>query len=139
MTIINFTPVSSLLGGLLIGLAVIIFFIGNGRIAGISGITNNFLFSTVNRLDNFLFLLGIILGPLLYQFFTGETIPFVIDSSLIPLVSAGLLVGVGTTIGGGCTSGHGVCGISRFSSRSIVATLLFMVAAIVTVYVKGMN
>ena len=138
MTIINFTPVSSLLGGLLIGLAVIIFFIGNGRIAGISGIANNFLFSSVNRLDNFLFLLGIVLGPLLYQFFTGETIPFVIDSSLIPLVSAGLLVGVGTAIGGGCTSGHGVCGISRFSSRSIVATLLFMVAAIVTVYVKGM-
>jgi len=89
-------------------------------------------------LDNFLFLLGIILGPLLYQFFTEATIPFVIDGSLILLVSAGLLVGVGTAIGGGCTSGHGVCGISRFSSRSIVATLLFMIAAIVTVYVKGM-
>lgn len=138
MTIINFTPISSVIGGLLIGLAVIIFFIGNGRIAGVSGITNNFLFSKTNRLDNFLFLLGIILGPLLYRFFTGTTIPFVIDSSLILLVSAGLLVGVGTAIGGGCTSGHGVCGISRFSSRSIVATLLFMFAAIVTVYVKGM-
>lgn len=138
MTIINFTPISSVIGGSLIGLAVVIFFIGNGRIAGVSGITNNFLFSKINRLDNFLFLLGIILGPLLYRFFTGTTIPFVIDSSLILLVSAGLLVGVGTAIGGGCTSGHGVCGISRFSSRSIVATLLFMFAAIVTVYVKGM-
>ena len=116
MTIINFTPISSVIGGLLIGLAVIIFFIGNGRIAGVSGITNNFLFSKINRLDNFLFLLGIILGPMLYRFFTGTTIPFVIDSSLILLVSAGLLVGVGTAIGGGCTSGHGVCGISRFSS-----------------------
>jgi len=138
MTIIHFTPVSSLLGGLLIGCAVIIFFIGNGRIAGISGITNNLLFSNVNRLDNFLFVLGLILGPVLYQFFTGATIPFVIHSSLMLLVSAGLMVGVGTAIGGGCTSGHGVCGISRFSSRSIVATVLFMLAAILTVYVKGL-
>ncbi|MEK9741870.1 MAG: YeeE/YedE thiosulfate transporter family protein [Pelagibacteraceae bacterium] len=138
MTIINFTPISSFLGGLLIGLAVVIFFIGNGRIAGISGITNNLLFSKTNRLDNLLFILGIILGPILIQFFTGTPIPFVIETSLVMLVSAGLLVGVGTAIGGGCTSGHGVCGISRLSSRSIVATLLFMSAAILTVLFKGM-
>lgn len=135
MTIVNFTPIQSLTGGLLIGLSVIIFFSGNGRIAGISGIANNLLYSKINRLDNFLFIIGLILGPLLVQLFYPVNISFVINSSLTILIIAGLLVGFGTAIGGGCTSGHGVCGISRFSPRSIVATSIFMTTAIATVWV----
>ena len=137
MNIINFTPQSSFLGGIIIGLAVIIFFIGNGRLAGISGIVNDTLVSKQNRTDNFLFVVGLVLGPIFYTFLTKINIPFLITSSLPIIISAGLLVGIGTKIGSGCTSGHGICGISRLSLRSITATIIFMITAIITVKLIG--
>jgi uncharacterized membrane protein YedE/YeeE len=137
MNIVNFTPQSAFLGGIIIGLAVIIFFIGNGRLAGISGIVNDTLVSKQNRTDNFLFVVGLVLGPIFYTFFTKINIPFLITSSLPIIISAGLLVGIGTKIGSGCTSGHGICGISRLSLRSITATIIFMITAIITVKLIG--
>ena len=137
MNIVNFTPQSAFLGGIIIGLAVIIFFIGNGRLAGISGIVNDTLVSKQNRTDNFLFIVGLVLGPIFYAFFTKINIPFLITSSLPIIISAGLLVGIGTKIGSGCTSGHGICGISRLSLRSITATIIFMITAIITVKLIG--
>ena len=137
MNIVNFTPLSAFLGGIIIGLAVIIFFIGNGRLAGISGIVNDTLVSKQNRTDNFLFIIGLVLGPIFYTFFTKINIPFSITSSLPIIISAGFLVGIGTKIGSGCTSGHGICGISRLSLRSITATIIFMITAIITVKLIG--
>ena len=132
---INFTPFSSLSGGILIGIAVCIFFISTGRLAGVSGIVNNALTKSHNLFVNGLFLLGLILGPLLFMFFSQNSISFQVTSSIPLIIIGGLLVGIGTKISSGCTSGHGVCGISRFSIRSIVATILFMLAAIITVLV----
>jgi uncharacterized membrane protein YedE/YeeE len=135
MTIINFTPLEAFIGGLIIGLAVVLFYVANGRIAGISGIINNSIFSKINRLDNILFIIGLILGPILYKLIVNPNINFNISSSVPLLILAGLFVGAGTKIGSGCTSGHGICGISRLSKRSFVATFLFMISAIVTVLI----
>jgi uncharacterized membrane protein YedE/YeeE len=135
MTIINFTPLEAFIGGLIIGLSVVLFYVANGRIAGISGIINNSIFSKINRLDNILFIIGLILGPVLYKLIVNPNINFNISSSVPLLILAGLLVGAGTKIGSGCTSGHGICGISRFSKRSFVATFIFMISAIVTVLI----
>ena len=137
MNIVNFTPQSAFLGGIIIGLAVIIFFIGNGRLAGVSGIVNDTLVSKQNRTDNFLFIVGLVLGPIFYVFFTKNNIPFLITLSLPMIISAGFLVGIGTKIGRGCTSGHGICGISLLSPRSIIATIIFMITAIITVKLIG--
>ena len=137
MNIVNFTPQSAFVGGIIIGLAVIIFFIGNGRLAGVSGIVNATLVSKQNRTDNFLFIIGLVLGPIFYVFFTKIDISFLITSSLPIIVTAGFLVGIGTKIGRGCTSGHGICGISLFSVRSIIATIIFMITAIITVKLIG--
>ena len=137
MNIVNFTPQSAFLGGIIIGLAVILFFVGNGRLAGVSGIVNDTLVSKQNKTDNFLFIVGLILGPIFYAFFTKNNIPFLITSSLPIIITAGFLVGVGTKIGRGCTSGHGICGISLLSLRSILATIIFMITAIITVKLIG--
>ena len=137
MNIINFTPISALTGGLLIGLSVALFFILNGRMIGISGIASNFLVSKNNRIENFLFLVGLILGPLIYNLISGKEINISISSSLILLIIGGTLVGFGTRISGGCTSGHGISGISRFSLRSIIATITFMIVGIITVLITG--
>ena len=137
MNIVNFTPLSALLGGLLIGLSVALFFILNGRMIGISGIASNFLVSKDNRLENFLFLIGLILGPLIYSFTTNKEINISISNSLVLLVIAGILVGFGTKLSNGCTSGHGISGISRFSLRSIIATITFMIVGIITVLITG--
>lgn len=123
MTIINFTPIEAFLGGLIIGFSVVLFYIANGRIAGISGIVNNSIFSNVNRFDNILFVIGLVIGPMLYKIIINPEINFNISNSIPLLIAAGFLVGVGTKIGSGCTSGHGICGISRFSKRSIVAKI----------------
>ena len=137
MTVINFTPLSALAGGIIIGLAVILFFVGNGRLAGVSGIVNNVLVSKQNRTDNFLFIAGLVLGPIFYAFFAKIDIPFLITSSLPIIITAGFLVGIGTKIGRGCTSGHGICGISLLSLRSITATIIFMITAIITTKLIG--
>ena len=138
MNIVNFTPISAFLGGSLIGLAVVIFFVFNGRLIRISGIASNFLTSKDNRFDNFLFLIGLIIGPIVYKLFTQQEINISISNSFYLLAIAGLLVGAGTRIGGGCTSGHGISGIGRFSLRSIIATVTFMIVGILTVLVKNL-
>ena len=137
MNIINFTPISALTGGLLIGFSVFLFFILNGRMAGISGIASNFLISKDNRIDNLLFLIGLILGPLIYSYFTNQKIEISITNSLFFLIGGGVLVGLGTRISGGCTSGHGISGVGRFSLRSIIATMTFMVVGILTVLIQN--
>ncbi len=136
MYIINFTPIPAFLGGSLIGLAVAIFFVFNGQLIGVSGIASNFLTSKDNRFGNFLFLVGLIIGPIVYKIFSQQEINILISNSFYLLVVAGLLVGVGTRIGGGCTSGHGISGIGRLSLRSIVATATFMIVAILTFYLE---
>ena len=128
----NFTPYTSFLGGILIGIAIIIFFISTGRLAGVSGLSYNVI-SNNNRYTNFLFLIGLVMGPLVYKYTITENIPFIITNNYFILISGGLIVGLGTKIGSGCTSGHGVCGISRFSMRSILATISFILSGVITV------
>lgn len=132
---IHFTPYSALIGGLLIGLAAALFILINGRIAGVSGILSGLLRPKFGDIAwRAAFVAGLIAAPLLYQAFAVLP-PSRIEASWPMLVLAGLLVGVGTRYGAGCTSGHGVCGISRLSPRSILATLTFMGAGFGTVYV----
>jgi uncharacterized protein len=132
---ISFTPWTALAGGLLIGLAASAFVLFNGRIAGISGILGGLLQPKRGDIGwRVAFLGGLVIAPLAY----GLTAPLPdvrIDAGAGTLVAAGLLVGLGTRYGSGCTSGHGVCGLSRMSPRSLVATLSFMLAGFVTVYV----
>jgi uncharacterized protein len=137
MNIVNFTPVTATLGGMIIGLAVIVFFLFNGRLVGISGIASNALTEKNNKFDNILFLLGLVIGPILYSLFAKNEINITISNSFILLIFAGLLVGIGTRISGGCTSGHGISGIGRFSLRSFVATITFMIVGIITVLIKN--
>ncbi len=137
MNIVNFTPISSLTGGLLIGLSVALFFFLYGRMIGISRIASNFLVSKKNRVENLLFLVGLILGPLIYNLISSQEINISISNSLILLVIGGFLVGFGTRLSSGCTSGHGISGISRFSLRSIISTITFMLVGILTVLIIG--
>ena len=139
MNIVNFTPISALTGGLIIGFSVFLFFILNGRMTGVSGIASNFLISKNNRIDNLLFLIGLILGPLIYSYFTNQKIEISITNSLFLLIGGGILVGLGTRISGGCTSGHGISGVGRFSLRSIIATITFMIVGILTVLIKNIS
>lgn len=132
---ISFTPWSALAGGVLIGAAASLFVLLNGRIAGISGLLASALQrGAEGRGENLLFLLGVLVAPLLWMLF-GTLPALEFQSGWLGLVVAGLLVGLGTRYGAGCTSGHGVCGISRLSVRSIVATLTFMAAGFATVFV----
>ena len=139
MNIVNFTPISALTGGLIIGFSVFLFFILNGRMTGVSGIASNFLILKNNRIDNLLFLIGLILGPLIYSYFTNQKIEISITNSLFLLIGGGILVGLGTRISGGCTSGHGISGVGRFSLRSIIATITFMIVGILTVLIKNIS
>lgn len=130
-----FTPGSALIGGALIGLASGLMILLLGRIAGISGIVGGLLVRvTPDRTWRLTFVLGLVLAPLLWrQFF--PPLPIVIAAEIPMLIIAGLLVGYGARLGAGCTSGHGVCGLSRLSIRSVAATLLFMAAGFVTVFI----
>ena len=138
MNIVNFTPIPAFTGGLIIGLAVAVFFLLNGRLVGISGIASNALTEKENKFDNLLFLLGLITAPFIYSLFSNGGINIIISNSYVLMIAAGLLVGIGTRISGGCTSGHGISGIGRFSLRSIIATITFMIVGILTVYVKNL-
>lgn len=140
MQIVNFTPVDSLLGGVLIGVATTFFLATTGRICGISGIAKSFMRS--EKLENFLwrglFILGLIVGGWIFIQFKGTGNTAVGFHELNPrLFISAMLVGIGTAYGRGCTSGHGICGIARKSARSIVATCIFMFTAMVTVYFVG--
>ena len=132
---IHFTPWSSLAGGLLIGLATAMFLLLNGRVAGISGIVGGLLRPTKGDIAwRVVFILGLVAAP--FVFALAAPLPQVrIDADTATLIAAGLLVGVGTRYGSGCTSGHGICGLSRGSRRSLVATAAFMFAGFLTVYV----
>lgn len=130
----SFTPWASLTGGVIIGLAAAMFILLNGRIAGISGVLGGLLKPVRGDISwRVAFIAGLLGAPLLYALFTELPRPQ-IDAGYAGLVAAGLLVGVGTRYGSGCTSGHGVCGISRFSPRSLVATAAFMLAGFATVF-----
>ena len=130
----NFTPYASLAGGALIGLAAALLLAANGRIAGISGITGQLLAGGGDRSWRALFLLGLVVSGIVISMFWPDAYLFGIDRSTPQLIVAGLLVGIGTQYGGGCTSGHGVCGLSRFSKRSLVAVVTFMTTAAFTVW-----
>ena len=131
----NFTPWSSLAGGILIGLATAMFLLFNGRIAGISGIVGGLLRPAKGDVAwRVAFVLGLISAPVVYSLVTP--LPQVrVEAGSTLLVVAGLLVGIGTRYGSGCTSGHGVCGLSRRSPRSLIATAAFMLAGFATVFV----
>lgn len=134
-----FTPGASLAGGVLIGVAAAILVVGLGRIAGISGIVGNLLQASTWRSPQqwawrLAFVVGMLAAPLLWQLFAP--LPQVnMPSNPWLIIAAGLLVGFGTRLGSGCTSGHGVCGLSRLSLRSLAATLTFMLTGVITVFV----
>jgi len=132
----NFTPVSALIGGLLIGVSAALFLVLNGRIAGISGVLGGLLHPARSETGwRMAFLTGLFVAPLVYVALGGALPPVEPDASLPILTVAGLIVGFGTRLGAGCTSGHGVCGIGRGSARSIAATAVFMTSAIATVFI----
>ena len=136
MTVTEFTPLASSLGGALIGIAAVMLMALNGRIAGISGIVGRLLppYAGADPLGAACIVLGLIASPLLYQAATGAPVVQTVSDQGGLMAVAGLLVGFGTATGGGCTSGHGVCGIARLSPRSVVATVSFMATGFATVY-----
>ena len=134
----EFTPFASLLGGGIIGLSAVVLLATQGRIAGISGIVSRILPQSVDKAglpQGIIFLIGLLLAAPLWFVLTGAAPVQMVSSNGLLLVIAGLLVGFGAVMGNGCTSGHGVCGISRGSARSIAATMTFMATASVTVFV----
>lgn len=132
----HFTPVASLIGGILIGLSASALLFFDGKIAGISGIVAGMLSPVKNdTLWRVVFVAGLLTGGLLLRLLSPQVFTIGITRSSSALVLAGLLVGFGTRLGNGCTSGHGVCGLSRFSQRSLIATLIFMATGVATVYI----
>lgn len=131
---LHFSPWASLAGGALIGLGAALFMLGNGRIAGISGLLGGVLEGGEGRAEKALFLLGLLLAPALWGLFAAmPAVEF--EGGWLGVLLAGLLVGLGTRYGSGCTSGHGVCGVARLSPRSLAATLGFMASGFLTVFV----
>ena len=132
----NFTPVSALIGGAFIGIAASIMLLFSGRIAGISGMVGgSFMADAKDRPQRLLFILGLVLPGFVLYLLRPAMFPPANTVSIVPALIAGLLVGFGTRLGNGCTSGHGVCGLSRLSWRSLIATGTFMLAAGLTVFV----
>ncbi len=131
----NFTPWSALIGGAMIGLSAVIMMLGLGRVAGIAGIVGGLLWPNVEEFSwRGAFVVGLVAGPLLYVATTTAPVALDVSGNVYVLIAGGLLVGFGTRFGGGCTSGHGVCGIARLSPRSLVATAVFMVTAGLVVF-----
>lgn len=133
----NFTPFSAIAGGTLIGLGTALLLLLNGRIAGISGILSRLW--SANKEEKAwraVFIIGLVAGCF-FTFTTGTTSPKAPNASTLLIIIGGILVGAGTVLGSGCTSGHGVCGIGQLSRRSIIATCIFMFTAMVTVFVVG--
>ncbi len=131
----NFTLLNSLMGGILIGIAATIIFFVNGRIMGISGILGNLIATkeTDQKFWRIIFILGVLIGPLIFILLFKEIKSEMVANTTLLIIS-GFLVGLGTSLGNGCTSGHGICGLSRFSIRSIIATLVFVISGMITVY-----
>lgn len=133
--------ISAIIGGVMIGIAAVFLMAMLGRIAGVSGILGTILDPTPvagndSRLWRVAFIVGLVCAPILFAYPSGIDIPYEPVRSLPLLIIGGLIVGIGTQVGGGCTSGHGICGISRFSGRSVVATIVFMASAMVTVGIR---
>lgn len=136
MSIAEFSPVSALLGGALIGLAATLLLLSQGRIAGISGILGGLVTPGTGDVSwRAAFILSMVLAGVAFDAISGPGLAVELQSPLGMMLAAGFLVGLGTRVGSGCTSGHGVCGIARLSPRSIVATITFMLAGAVTVYI----
>lgn len=133
----EFTPIASTVGGVLIGLSAVLLMAWEGRIAGISGIAGRLLPPYLDGafLSRLGFVVGLVAAPVAYSVVTGQAVLQQVSSNLPLMAVAGLLVGFGSVYGNGCTSGHGVCGLSRLSVRSLVATLVFMATAFATVFV----
>lgn len=132
----SFTPLQALLGGSLIGSAAVALMAVHGRVAGMTGILTGVILPKSGGWDwRIAFLLGAIVAPVLILLLTGTSLPLQAELPAWAIILGGLLVGVGVNFGGGCTSGHGVCGIARLSARSVVATLTFMVTTFITVFV----
>jgi uncharacterized protein len=132
----NFTPVSAAIGGVLIGLSAVLLMLSTGRIAGISGIFSGLLnMRGEDKGWRVAFIAGLILAPVIAGLIGRAMAPPKLPANWAVIIAAGLLVGFGTRLGGGCTSGHGICGIGRLSPRSIVATIVFMAVGIITVAV----
>lgn len=132
-----FTPIASTIGGAIIGLAAVLLMLFNGRIAGISGILARLFppYAGSDMAGAAAFIAGLILAPICYSIASGAPVAQTVSSNVVLMAVAGLLVGFGTVYGGGCTSGHGVCGLARLSRRSLVATVVFMVAGFATVFI----
>jgi hypothetical protein len=137
MTPTAFTPIASLAGGAMIGLAAVLLLALNGRIAGVSGIASRLFTSRfdVTFYGRLAFIAGLVATPVLELAVTGRLPAPTIAAAWPLLLIAGLLVGIGTVVGNGCTSGHGVCGLARLSRRSLVATAIFMATAVATVFI----
>ncbi len=133
----DFTPFASLTGGMMIGLSAVLLMLWEGRIAGISGIVGRLLppYRDTAYLSRLGFVIGLVAAPLAMVALTGVPVAQTVSGNLPLMILAGLLVGFGAVWGGGCTSGHGVCGLSRLSKRSFVATGVFMTTAVVTVFI----
>jgi uncharacterized membrane protein YedE/YeeE len=132
----SFTPISATAGGLLIGFSALLLILLDGRIAGISGILGDFLaFRRGEILWRLAFIAGLVVAPLVYAAVLGHLPPMDVTHSAALLICAGFLVGFGTRMGSGCTSGHGVCGVARLSPRSIVATLVFIATGAASVFI----
>ncbi|HHZ67073.1 MAG TPA: YeeE/YedE family protein [Alphaproteobacteria bacterium] len=133
----NFTPLSALAGGILIGLSAVLLLTVNGRIAGISGIVHGIVApEKPNDLDwRLLFLVGLIAGAFLYRLLNGMDTSIALEASILIVGGGGILTGIGTAVGSGCTSGHGICGLARRSSRSLAATITFMLVGGITVFI----
>ncbi|HXF53808.1 MAG TPA: YeeE/YedE family protein [Hyphomicrobiaceae bacterium] len=136
MTATEFTPLASLVGGALIGLAAVLLMLLHGRIAGISGILGRLLPPYAGRSvgEDLALIAGLILAPVVYQAASAGVVTQTVSRNWLLMLAAGLLVGFGTALSRGCTSGHGVCGLARLSTRSLVATAVFMATAFATVY-----
>jgi uncharacterized membrane protein YedE/YeeE len=133
--ITTFTPMQALLGGSLVGVAAVALMAFHGRIAGMTGILTGAMLSGGDRHWRLAFLAGAIAAPLAILLLTGASVPVQAELPSWAILLGGLLVGVGVTLSGGCTSGHGVCGMARLSTRSILATVTFMLATFATVFV----
>ena len=137
MEIHDFTPLSALAGGVLIGLSAVLLLAVNGRVAGISGIVHGIVApGKPNDLDwRLLFLVGLIAGAFLYRLLNGMDTSIALEASMLIVGGGGILTGIGTAVGSGCTSGHGICGLARRSSRSLAATITFMLVGGITVFI----
>lgn len=126
----------SIIGGIIIGVSVSLMLLFNGRVTGISGIIGNLITSdSLDRSWRILFILGLLTGGLVLRFIHPEAFTFITNAKTLDFIFAGFLVGFGTLLGNGCTSGHGVCGISRLSNRSIVSTLIFILFGMISVVI----